>query len=144
MVTNNFENKSFMQSINEKAQHALMRGPVFFFEEGGWKRGIFCFFLVLKVFLLCSHGIPRYVSKSTSDLSHMVCRRFNSHLSMKEGSLFCFVLMRSTKSRGFRLCSYCLWKALNEEGCMGLDPWCFVLAVQKFLNTEWFLHYKLN
>jgi hypothetical protein len=36
-----------------------------------------------------------------------------THLSMKEGSLFCFVIMRSTKPGCFRSC---LLKALNEEG----------------------------
>jgi hypothetical protein len=46
-----------------------------------------------------------------------------TNLSMKEGSLFCFVVMRSTELGCFRLCSWCLWKALNEEGCMGLVPW---------------------
>jgi hypothetical protein len=108
-----------------------MRRPVFFFGEGEgeWKRGIFCFFLVLKASLLWfpwdSQVVPQDVSKSTSDLSHMVCPRFNSHLSMKQGSLFCFcfVVMRSTEPRCFRSCTYCLWKALNEYGCMGLVPW---------------------
>ncbi len=38
------------------------------------------------------------------------------HLSMKEGSLFCFVLMRSTKPGCFRSRSWFLWKALEEEG----------------------------
>jgi hypothetical protein len=35
-------------------------------------------------------------------------------------------------------CSWCLWKALDEKGCMGLVPWCLVfgLAMQKFLNIE--------
>ncbi len=51
------------------------------------------------------------------------------NLSMKEGSLFvcfvlfCFVLfviMRSIKLGCFRLCSWCLWKALDKEECMGL------------------------
>jgi hypothetical protein len=42
---------------------------------------------------------------------------------------FVFVLMRTTKLGCFRLCSWCLWKALNEEGCIGLVPsgfdlWC--------------------
>ncbi len=55
-----------------------------------------------------------------------------AHLSMKEGRLFvlfCFVVMRSTEPGCFRLHSWSLWKALNEEGCMGLvsgrlDLWC--------------------
>jgi hypothetical protein len=38
------------------------------------------------------------------------------NLSMKEGSLFCFVVMRSTEAGCFRSCSLCLGKALNKEG----------------------------
>jgi len=50
------------------------------------------------------------------------------NLSMKEGSLFVlFVLMRSTELGCFRLCSWCLAKALDKEGCMGLVPWCLEL-----------------
>ncbi len=37
--------------------------------------------------------------------------------------LFCFVVMRSTEQRCFKSCSWCLWKAFDEKGCMGLDPW---------------------
>jgi hypothetical protein len=52
-------------------------------------------------------------------------------LSMKEGCLFVclfcfvlFVLMRSTEPGCFRLCSWSLWKALEEEeGCIGLVSW---------------------
>ncbi len=66
------------------------------------------------------------------------------YLSMKEGSLFCFVVMRSTKPRCFRSCSWCLWKALIEEGCMGFGSMMFRSAVQKFLNIECFFHWKLN
>jgi hypothetical protein len=43
-----------------------------------------------------------------------------SHLSMK---VVCFVVMRSTELGCFRSCSWCLWKALDEEACMGLVPW---------------------
>jgi len=56
------------------------------------------------------------------------------YLSMKEGSLFCFVIMRSTKPGCFRSCSWCLWKALDEEGCMGLVPWDLDLVMQKVLE----------
>ncbi len=35
----------------------------------------------------------------------------------------CFVVMRSTEPGCFRLCSWCLWKALNKEGCMGFVLW---------------------
>jgi len=51
----------------------------------------------------------------------------HSHLSMKEGSLFSFLVMRSTKLGCFRSYSWCLWKALVEEGCMGLVPGCLDL-----------------
>jgi hypothetical protein len=60
-----------------------------------------------------------------------------------------------------------LWKALEEEGCMGfgsmmfglglfgkllrrkrgawaLVPWCLDLQCKSLLNIEWFLHWKLN
>ncbi len=56
------------------------------------------------------------------------CCVFLTYLSMKDGSLFCFVIMKSTEPGCFRLCCWCLWKALDEEGCMGLVPcldlWC--------------------
>ncbi len=50
------------------------------------------------------------------------------YLLMVEGSLFVclfvlFVLMRSTKGGCSRSCSWSLWKALEEEGCMGLVSW---------------------
>jgi len=72
-------------------------------------------------------------SRSITLLYHMVCLKLNFlvcvcvsiyiYLSIKEGSLFCFVVMRSTELRCFRSCSWCLWKALDKEGCMGLVPW---------------------
>jgi hypothetical protein len=49
-----------------------------------------------------------------------------NHLSMKEGGLFCFVVMRSIELGCFRSSSLCPWKALDEEG----------LEVQKFLKIE--------
>ncbi len=50
------------------------------------------------------------------------------YLSMKEGSLVCFVVMRSTEPGDFRLCSWCIWKALDKGGVHGLFiPWCFDL-----------------
>ncbi len=55
---------------------------------------------------------------------------------MKEGSLFCFVVMRSAEPGCFRLCSSCLWKPLDEKGCMGLGSMTFGLALQKFFNIE--------
>jgi hypothetical protein len=41
--------------------------------------------------------------------------------SIYEGR-FCFVVMRSTELGCLRSCSWCLWKALDEEGSMGLVP----------------------
>jgi len=56
---------------------------------------------------------------------------------MKEGSLFFVVVMRSTKLRCFKLCSWCFWKALDEEGGVhGLGSMTFGLVMQKFLNIE--------
>jgi hypothetical protein len=50
----------------------------------------------------------------------------HTSLCMKEGSLFVsiwFVIMRSTKPRCFRSRSWYLWKALDEEGCIGFVLW---------------------
>jgi hypothetical protein len=75
---------------NEKAQEALMRSPFFFFCWGrvgrGWiGKGIFVFFIVLNVFSSCSHGVskkvPQDVPNFTSDLSLMVCPKFNNHVN---------------------------------------------------------------
>ncbi len=55
---------------------------------------------------------------------------------MKEGSLFCFVVMRSTELGCFRLCSCWLWKVLDEGGVHGLGSMAFGLVVQKLLNIE--------
>jgi len=57
-----------------------------------------------------------------------------SNLCMKEGSLFCFVVMRSIEM--LQISSWCLWKALNEEGCMGLVPWCLDL----WCKSSWILN----
>jgi hypothetical protein len=50
--------------------------------------------------------------------------------SIYEGRLFvCFVCTDEIHPIGgcFRLCSWFLWKALNEEGCIGLVSWCLDL-----------------
>jgi hypothetical protein len=52
--------------------------------------------IFVKIYTLCTHG--------------------PYHLSMKEGSLFCFVVMRSIELGCFRSCSWCLWKALTRRG----------------------------
>jgi hypothetical protein len=66
---------------------------------------------------------------------------------MKEGSvfvLFCLYQWDKTEPGWIRLCSWSLWKALVEKECIGLVFMAFGLAMQKFLNVEWFLNWKLN
>ncbi len=65
-------------------------------------------------------------------------------LSMKEGSLFCIVLMRSTEPGCFRSCFLLNLESSRQGGVHGLGSMTFGLAMQKFLNVEWFLHWKLN
>jgi hypothetical protein len=57
--------------------------------------------------------------------------------------LFCFVLfvlMRSTEPGCFRSRSWSLWKALEEEGCMGLVPWGLDLRCK----SSWMLNVFFN
>jgi hypothetical protein len=84
--------------------------------------------------------------------NHKPCHMyFHLNISIYEGRqfvLFCIVVMRSTEPRCFRSCSWCLWKALDKEGCMGLVPWhlhlwCKVLeywmisSLKTKLNHSW-------
>jgi hypothetical protein len=55
---------------------------------------------------------------------------------LKEGSLFSFVVMRCTEPGCFRSSSWCLWKALNEEWCMGLIPW----RLDLWCKSSWILN----
>ncbi len=53
--------------------------------------------------------------------------------------------MRSTELGCFRSCSWCLWKALNEEGFMGLVPWRLDLRCKSsWILNEFSLKIKLN
>ncbi len=99
MMTNSFGNKKFHASI-EKAQHALIMGPVFsFLRLGGMREVFFLVFLpfsqcVLNVFSTFFHqilkgfsssqSVPKWVRQdvpnSTSTLSLMVCPEFYSHV----------------------------------------------------------------
>ncbi len=81
---------------------------------------------------------------------------FFSNLSLKEGSLFCFVVMRSTKPGCFDRVLGVFGKLLTRRGAWawsmtvfgklltrrGAWAWSMTLglAVQKFLNIERFLH----
>jgi hypothetical protein len=67
-----------------------------------------------------------------------------THLSMKEGSLFSFVGMRSTEPGCFRSSYWCLWKALDEEWCMGLVPWRLDLQCKSSWISFNIIHWKLN
>ncbi len=58
--------------------------------------------------------------------------------------LFCFVVMRFTKPRRFRSCSWCLWKALDKEGCVGLVPRCLDLQCKSSWILNGFFTEKLN
>jgi hypothetical protein len=52
---------------------------------------------------------------------------------MKEGSLFVlFGLMRSIELGCFISHSWSLWKAVEEEGCMGLVSWHLDLHCKSF------------
>jgi hypothetical protein len=66
---------------------------------------------------------PLLLAQQWHAISIQVFKSIYVWRNVKEGSLFCFVVMRFTEPRCFRLCSWCLWKALDEEGCMGLVPW---------------------
>jgi hypothetical protein len=57
----------------------------------------------------------------------------------------CFVIMRSTELGCLKLCSWFLWKSLDEEGCMGLVPWHLHLGCKSFWILNFFsLKIKLN
>jgi hypothetical protein len=44
--------------------------------------------------------------------------------------------MRSTQPGCFRSCFWSLWKALEEEGCMGLVPW----RLDLWCRSSWILN----
>ncbi len=56
------------------------------------------------------------------------------YLWRKVVCLFCFVVMKSTELGCFISCSWSLWKALKEEGCIGLVPWRLDLRFAKGLE----------
>jgi hypothetical protein len=68
------------------------------------------------------------------NLACSICRPI--YPSVNEGGFFCFVVIRSTELGCFRSCARCLWKALNEDGCMGLVPWCWDL----WCKSSWILN----
>jgi hypothetical protein len=79
----------------------------------------------------------------TNVLKLLVCS--NVYLWSKLVCLFVlFVFIKSTEPGFFRSASLCLWESSQWEGVHGLGSVTFGLAVQKFLNIEWFLHWKSN
>jgi len=77
------------------------------------------------------------------------------YLSMKEGSLFCFVVMRSTKLGCLQSCSWCLWKALDEEGawawfndiwtcCAKVLEYWMISSLKSKLNRSWKIRRNWN
>jgi hypothetical protein len=59
---------------------------------------------------------------------------------MKEGSLFCFVVMRSTKPGCFQIMFLVSLESSLQGGAHRLGSMMFGLKVQKVLNIEWLLH----
>jgi len=74
--------------------------------------------------------------------------RPNKHLSMKEGSLFCFVLFCSYEMHWTRMLQILFLVSLESSrrgGVHGLGSMMMLgLAVRKFLNIEWFLRWKFQ
>ncbi len=68
-----------------------------------------------------------------------------THLSMKEGSLFCFVLFCSYEIHRTQMLQIVFLASL-ESSLRGrvheLGSMTFELAMQKFLNSKWFLHFE--
>jgi hypothetical protein len=69
------------------------------------------------------YGVFSHISVCNGKTKAWCWLAWKRHLSMKQGSLFCFVLfvpMRYTEMGCFRSRSWSLWKALEEEGCISL------------------------
>jgi hypothetical protein len=92
---------------------------------------------------VCNHGVN---GKRFQIFQLVVAHRFSHMHHIKLGFVWSiylcrkvvclFVSMRSTELGCFRLRSWLLWKALEEEGCFGLVSWCLDLQCKKFLNIE--------
>ncbi len=67
---------------------------------------------------------------------------FDGDLSMKEGSLFCGYEIYRTGM--FQIVFLVSLETSRWGQVHGLGSMMFGLTVQKFLNIEWFLHWKLN
>jgi hypothetical protein len=66
---------------------------------------------------------------------------------MEEGSLFCFVLFCNYEIFQTKMLQIVFLVSLENSqpgGVHGFGSTMFRLVVQKFLNIEWFFHWKLN
>jgi len=67
------------------------------------------------------------------------------HLSMKEGSSFVLFYIDEIHWTGMLQITFLVnWESSPRGGVQGLGFMVFGLVVQKFLNIEWFLYWKLN
>jgi len=64
--------------------------------------------------------------------------------SIYEGSLFCFYTYEIHWTGMFQIVFLVSLERSQQGGVHGLGSMTFGLVVQKFLNTEWFLQWKLN
>jgi hypothetical protein len=93
-------------------------------------------------------GIQRGFGNGVCSCNFVICTIKYTHLcirhgvqtslSMKEGSLFCFVCTHEIhRAWMLQITFLCLWKALNrEDRCLSLVSMTFGLALQKFSNIE--------
>ncbi len=78
----------------------------------------------------------------TSKVPYFLFPKAPPSLSMKEGSLFCSYEIQRTGM--LEIVFLVSWESSRRGGVHGLGSMTFGLAVQKFLNIEWFLHWKSN
>ncbi len=65
-------------------------------------------------------------------------------LSMKEGSLFLFCSYEIHRTGILQIVFFVSLESSRQGWAYGLGSMMFWLAVQKFLNIEWFLHWKFQ
>jgi hypothetical protein len=132
-VHNNYLNNSQDGATNETKQLRLKLLPTYLFCIWMWKLFDYwgctpsCVFLAPNLFTTTRWLFPHFQSHvSRNKLGTwliFLCqwKKQDYSLSMKEGSLFCFIVMRSTKSDASD-CVLSVWKALWRGGVEG---WIF-------------------
>jgi hypothetical protein len=98
--------------------------------------------LVIPKFPFSSHS--HYMEFHNHSLRQLPSNQWPStcpfHLSMKEGCLFVlFALMRFTELVCFRSWSWSLWKALEEQGCIGLVSCIWTLPCRSSWILKWMI-----